>query len=114
MNGDLYLLLTDQGYEKQHTVAWEKLDEINGDTEFVSPEFSEPETYTNFREDLVDASSSDRQLALQLQQEENQRAAPVQSRSPQGMTENEAFVEEQRKMLLGKLMHKCSSCIRWC
>ena len=101
MNGELYLLLTDQGYEKQHTVAWEKLNEINGDTEIVSPEFDNPKVYTNIREDLVVVNSSDRQLALQLQQEENERAAPPRPRSPP-RSANEEFIEQQRRALAGE------------
>lgn len=97
-DGELYLLLTDAGYEKQHAVAWEKLNEINGDTEIVSPEFNAPTGYINLREDVVSANSSDRHLALQLQQEENRRAAATQERSPQRAT-NDVFIENQRRAL---------------
>ncbi|KAI3828694.1 hypothetical protein L1987_02802 [Smallanthus sonchifolius] len=35
----LYILVTDQGYINQPDVVWEKLTEINGDTEFVNSNF---------------------------------------------------------------------------
>jgi hypothetical protein len=42
MNGVLYLLVTDLGYANVPDVMWEKLDGIDGDTEYVSPLFVKP------------------------------------------------------------------------
>lgn len=39
-NGDLYLLVTDQGYLNQPDIVWEKLDEVHGDTVFVTGTFT--------------------------------------------------------------------------
>eukprot|EP00249_Psilotum_nudum_P008131 c21062_g1_i1 orf=1-2163(-) len=39
-NGDLYLLVTDQGYLNQPDLVWEKLHEVHGDSVFVTGSFS--------------------------------------------------------------------------
>mmetsp|Transcript_10607 Transcript_10607/g.19559 ORF Transcript_10607/g.19559 Transcript_10607/m.19559 type:complete len:203 (+) Transcript_10607:318-926(+) len=38
-NGGLYLLVTDEGYGDEASVVWEKLDEIDGDTEYCDSSF---------------------------------------------------------------------------
>ncbi|KAI5073241.1 hypothetical protein GOP47_0011254, partial [Adiantum capillus-veneris] len=38
--GDLYLLVTDQGYLSQPDIVWEKFDEVHGDTVFVTGTFA--------------------------------------------------------------------------
>jgi hypothetical protein len=38
-DGKLYILVTDQGYQCEHAVAWERLDNEHGDTTFVTAEF---------------------------------------------------------------------------
>ncbi|KAF2313203.1 hypothetical protein GH714_009744 [Hevea brasiliensis] len=40
-DGELYLLATDQGYLNQHDLVWEKLNEVNGDTLFMTGNFKE-------------------------------------------------------------------------
>ena len=40
--GQLYLLVTDLGYQKESNVVWELLDEIDGDTEYVNDAFTKP------------------------------------------------------------------------
>ena len=40
----LYLLVTDLGYQKEDSVVWELLDEIDGDTEYVNDAFIKPPT----------------------------------------------------------------------
>ncbi|KAJ3672427.1 hypothetical protein LUZ60_007148 [Juncus effusus] len=40
-NGELYLLATDQGYIHQPDLVWEKLNEVNGDTVFMTGNFTE-------------------------------------------------------------------------
>ncbi|GAB4856948.1 hypothetical protein Ancab_014866 [Ancistrocladus abbreviatus] len=39
--GQLYLLATDQGYINQPDLVWEKLNEVNGDTIYMSSDFKE-------------------------------------------------------------------------
>ncbi|CAN1332774.1 Ubiquitin carboxyl-terminal hydrolase MINDY-1 [Linum perenne] len=50
LKGELYLLATDQGYLNQHDLVWEKLNQVNGDTLFM--------TY-NFREFKVESPSNE-------------------------------------------------------
>ncbi|KAH9721647.1 MINDY DUB domain-containing protein [Citrus sinensis] len=40
-DGELYLLATDQGYINQPDLVWEKLNEVNGDTLFMTSNFNE-------------------------------------------------------------------------
>jgi hypothetical protein len=41
-NGYLFLLVTDLGYANVNEVVWEKLDDINGDTDYADCEFKKP------------------------------------------------------------------------
>ena len=41
-NGHLFLLVTDLGYANVNEVVWEKLDDINGDTDYADCEFKKP------------------------------------------------------------------------
>ncbi|KAG1359071.1 putative ubiquitin carboxyl-terminal hydrolase MINDY-1 [Cocos nucifera] len=43
-NSELYLLATDQGYLNQPDLVWEKLNEVNGDTAFMTGNFVEFKT----------------------------------------------------------------------
>ncbi|BBH03283.1 Protein of unknown function D [Prunus dulcis] len=91
-NGELYLLATDQGYINQPDLVWEKLNEVNGDTLFMTGHFKEfkVENHANDTWDennavtttadylaSIDSASqagfdmnSDLQLAIALQQQE--------------------------------------------
>ncbi|KAF7127528.1 hypothetical protein RHSIM_Rhsim11G0008000 [Rhododendron simsii] len=40
-DGELYILATDQGYLNQPDLVWEKLNEVNGDTLFMTGDFKE-------------------------------------------------------------------------
>ena len=82
-NGTLYLLVTDLGYANVPDVVWEKLDEINGDTEYADQDFVKTKPRANVNaatgpslspEQLLAQSSTvdtDFQLALQLSRNEN-------------------------------------------
>lgn len=91
-DGELYLLATDQGYINQPDLVWEKLNEVNGDTLFMTNNFKEfkLESHTNETWDehgamtstadylaSIDTAAqagldinSDLQLAIALQQQE--------------------------------------------
>ncbi|KAE8725323.1 hypothetical protein F3Y22_tig00008957pilonHSYRG00069 [Hibiscus syriacus] len=78
-DGELYLLATDQGYLNQPDLVWEKLNEVNGDTLFMTGNFREfkVDSHAAGTDDYIDGSAhagpdeiSDLQLALALQQEE--------------------------------------------
>ncbi|XP_062074175.1 uncharacterized protein LOC133778306 [Humulus lupulus] len=90
--GELYLLATDQGYINQPDLVWEKLNEVNGDTLFMTGSFKEfkVEEHSNESWDQHNAMTStadyiasidsaaqagldinsDLQLAIALQQQE--------------------------------------------
>lgn len=63
---NLYLLVTDFGYASVDSVIWEKLDVIDGDTEYVNGDFKVPPPNDHQNSD---AKTGDYQLALQLSRE---------------------------------------------
>ncbi|XP_031125012.1 ubiquitin carboxyl-terminal hydrolase MINDY-1 [Ipomoea triloba] len=104
--GELYILATDQGFINQPDLVWEKLNEVNGNTEYVTGNFKEfkAETIasTPWDEQSALASTadylasidnaaqgqssfnSDLQLAIALQQQEfEQQQAQQQNRNQQ-------------------------------
>ncbi|KAF7828332.1 ubiquitin carboxyl-terminal hydrolase MINDY-2 [Senna tora] len=96
--GQLYLLATDQGYINQPDLVWEKLNEVNGDTLFMTGNFKEfkVESHESNSWDEHNAMSStadylasidsaaqagldmnsDLQLAIALQQQEFEQPPP--------------------------------------
>ena len=106
---DLYILLTDHGYEKQNTIGWELLSEIDGNTEIVSPEFGDPNQYIQPADLLVGTDQeADRLLAQQLQEQENAAAgvpngnfaeAPPRPMVPPPSGLDGIDVDEQRRAL---------------
>ncbi|WOL13146.1 ubiquitin carboxyl-terminal hydrolase MINDY-2 [Canna indica] len=104
--GELYLLVTDQGYLNQPDLVWEKLNEVNGDTVFMTGNFMEfkadDQVHDSWNEQSAmtstadflaalessdhpsSALSSDLQLAIALQQQEfEQQPQPQPQRPPQ-------------------------------
>lgn len=101
--GQLYLLATDQGYINQPDLVWEKLNEVNGDTLFMTSNFKEfkVESHTNDTWDehnamtntadylaSIDSAThagldmnSDLQLAIALQQQEFEQQQQQPQRS---------------------------------
>ncbi|CAN6580759.1 unnamed protein product [Malus baccata var. baccata] len=104
-NGELYLLATDQGYINQPDLVWEKLNEVNGDTLFMTGNFKEfkVESHTNDTWDENNAvtstadylasmdsagqagfdMNSDMQLAIALQQQEFEQQPQQRQNSQQ-------------------------------
>ncbi|CAL5187566.1 unnamed protein product [Lathyrus oleraceus] len=98
LEGELYLLATDQGYINQPDLVWEKLNEVNGDTLFMTGNFKEfkVESHENNTWDennvmtstadylaSIDSATqagldinSDFQLAIALQQQEFEQQPP--------------------------------------
>lgn len=94
--GALHILVTDQGYEYEKHVVWEKLDDLTGNTQFLKADFT-PYGSTSLEEQASDAADlvqaafagrgpskpqtgsgavdADFALALQLQEEEERRAS---------------------------------------
>ncbi|KAL2348094.1 hypothetical protein Fmac_002094 [Flemingia macrophylla] len=103
--GELYLLATDQGYINQPDLVWEKLNEVNGDTLFMTSNFKEfkVESHENSTWDESNALTStadylasidsaahagldinsDLQLAIALQQQEFEQQPSRQNNSQQ-------------------------------
>ncbi|KAK8951755.1 hypothetical protein KSP39_PZI004409 [Platanthera zijinensis] len=104
-NGELYLLVTDQGYMNQPDLVWEKLNEVNGDTVFMTGNFTQFKAddqvneswneqtaitstadYLSTLEGSVSSNlsfNSDLQLAIALQQQEFEHQPPQrQSQEP--------------------------------
>ncbi|XP_030044671.1 ubiquitin carboxyl-terminal hydrolase MINDY-2 isoform X2 [Microcaecilia unicolor] len=72
--GQLYLLVTDQGFLTEEKVVWESLHNVDGDGNFCDSEFllrppSDPETVYRGQQDQID---QDYLMALSLQQEQSQ------------------------------------------
>ncbi|XP_076853346.1 ubiquitin carboxyl-terminal hydrolase MINDY-2 isoform X2 [Brachyhypopomus gauderio] len=70
--GQLYLLVTDQGFLTEEKVVWESLHNVDGDGNFCDSEFrlrppSDPETVYHGQQDQID---QDYLMALSLQQEQ--------------------------------------------
>ncbi|XP_043838756.1 ubiquitin carboxyl-terminal hydrolase MINDY-2 isoform X2 [Dromiciops gliroides] len=70
--GQLYLLVTDQGFLTEEKVVWESLHNVDGDGNFCDSEFrlrppSDPETVYRGQQDQID---QDYYVALSLQQEQ--------------------------------------------
>ncbi|XP_010422138.1 PREDICTED: ubiquitin carboxyl-terminal hydrolase MINDY-1-like [Camelina sativa] len=106
--GELYLLATDQGYLNQPDLVWEKLNEVNGDTAFMTATFKdfkvdsstggasgtwdERNAVTNTADYLASINNvvdtdievnSDLQLAIALQQQEFEDQSPRSNPTPQ-------------------------------
>mmetsp|Transcript_15166 Transcript_15166/g.35151 ORF Transcript_15166/g.35151 Transcript_15166/m.35151 type:complete len:399 (+) Transcript_15166:2-1198(+) len=83
---NLYLLVTDFGYADVNSVVWEKLDVIDGDTEYVTGEFEVPSAMVYHtstvatKEKLVPEhaqSQADYHLALQLSRDTSKPSSNV-------------------------------------
>ncbi|KAK4365299.1 hypothetical protein RND71_016657 [Anisodus tanguticus] len=105
--GELYILATDQGFINQPDLVWEKFNEVNGDTIYVTGNFKEfkveDNANTTWDQQSAMASTadflanmdnsgqghptfnSDLQLAIALQQQEfeQQQQAPQRNQNPQ-------------------------------
>ncbi|KAI4830805.1 hypothetical protein KUCAC02_002412, partial [Chaenocephalus aceratus] len=88
--GQLYLLVTDQGFLTEEKVVWESLHNVDGDGNFCDSEFrlrppSNPETVYRGQQDQID---QDYLMALSLQQE--QQCQDVQwDQLPEGISDLE-------------------------
>lgn len=133
--GDLYLLATDQGYINQPDLVWEKLNEVHGDSVFMTGDFKEFKA-----EDQVGSSwnqhhavaktadyiasvtntqpsdatlNSDLQLAIALQQQEFEQQQPQQQQQQQQHLQyprtTQSSVPASSKMVTGPEVTKPSS-----
>lgn len=95
---NLYLLVTDFGYADVNSVIWEKLDVIDGDTEYVTGEFKVPPPIEHH---VSDVAKADYQLALQLSREtsppSNTAATTTAIKNKDTNTHREQFDMERAK-----------------
>ncbi|KAM6981243.1 ubiquitin carboxyl-terminal hydrolase MINDY-2 [Aplochiton taeniatus] len=88
--GQLYLLVTDQGFLTEEKVVWESLHNVDGDSNFCDSEFrlrppSDPETVYRGQQDQID---QDYLMALSLQQEQQNQELQWEQ-FPQGISDLE-------------------------
>lgn len=108
-NEHLYLLVTDFGYADVNSVVWEKLDVIDGDTEYVTGEFKVPPAIkhhasgTATGEQLVAnnaQSKADYHLALQLSRDSGkQSGAATASTASKSKPQSEIERAKQASLL---------------
>ncbi|KAF9685763.1 hypothetical protein SADUNF_Sadunf03G0087800 [Salix dunnii] len=126
-DGELYLLATDQGYINQPDLVWEKLNEVNGDTLFMTGNFKEfkVESHTNDPWDEHNAVTStadyfasigsdaqagvdinsDLQLAIALQQQEYEQQ---QEQQPQHHNVQQASATGGSRLFSGSQVPRSS------
>ncbi|XP_035252430.1 ubiquitin carboxyl-terminal hydrolase MINDY-2-like isoform X1 [Anguilla anguilla] len=88
--GQLYLLVTDQGFLTEEKVVWESLHNVDGDSNFCDSEFrlrppSDPETVYHGQQDQID---QDYLMALSLQQEQQSQEQNWEF-TPEGLSDLE-------------------------
>ncbi|KAK8503813.1 hypothetical protein V6N12_018987 [Hibiscus sabdariffa] len=126
-NGELYLLATDLGYLNQPNLVWEKLNEVNGDTLFMTGNFKEfkvddRHTHTTGAWDEQNAMAntadyiasidsavqagmdvnSDLQLAIALQQQEFEEEPPPRPPPPPSLGGSRLVTSPQRRRSSGR------------
>ncbi|KAL0907867.1 hypothetical protein M5K25_022316 [Dendrobium thyrsiflorum] len=116
-NGELYLLVTDQGYMNQPDLVWEKLNEVNGDTVFMTGNFTQfnadnqvsdswneqnainsTADYLATLEGSVPSNTSfnsDLQLAIALQQQEFEQQPQQPQPQPQQQSQQQPQQQSQ-------------------
>jgi hypothetical protein len=95
-NGTLYLLVTDLGYANTPEIVWEKLDAIDGDTEYANEFFNRP----NVREELKPAAgptiAPELLLAQRSQKESDHALALALS---EGRATDQRMDEEEARLI---------------
>eukprot|EP00890_Picochlorum_soloecismus_P004171 jgi/Picsp_1/4755/NSC_02123-R1_protein fam63a len=102
---ELYILVTDQGYQNEPDIVWERLINVDGDTEFVQWNFQPfaphadipPDTVENFNIDNRQQEIADYNLALQLQEQEQHGWSSERQPSGQGQRVQPNRVEREKK-----------------
>ncbi|KAJ0968486.1 hypothetical protein J5N97_025403 [Dioscorea zingiberensis] len=134
-NGELYILATDQGYLNQPDLVWEKLNEVNGDTVFVTGSFkkfnAESQVRDSWNEQNAMSSTadylaslgasdpagstlnSDLQLAIALQQQEfeqqPQRQQQQQQQQPPPPQNPQQSVNVRSRLVTGPQVPRSSA-----
>ncbi|KAL8543812.1 hypothetical protein ACS0TY_004391 [Phlomoides rotata] len=129
--GDLYILATDQGYINQPDLVWEKLNEVNGDSVYMTGNFKEfkMDDHSNSTWDeqnamastadyisSIDSSqpnsnfNSDLQLAIALQQQEfdQQQQEQQQRQQPKQHSSQQPAVSGSSRLVTGPQVSESS------
>ncbi|PRQ60320.1 putative translation initiation factor IF2/IF5, ubiquitin interacting, MINDY deubiquitinase [Rosa chinensis] len=131
INGEVYLLATDQGYLNQHDLVWEKLNEVNGDTLFMTGNFKEFKVDNQSHENWTTADylasidsaasagfdiNSDLQLAIALQQQDNCSGNSTKlddgEKSGLVLTPPQVLEGSKKKTVLVNFMEYCRAMVR--
>lgn len=106
-NGVLYLLVTDLGYANVPEVIWEKLDAINGDTEYANEFFEKPKPREELNAATGPTLAPELLLAQRSQAESDFQLALAMSegRAPQRMDDDEGRLMDVAKELSLKSYH---------
>ncbi|KAF1328743.1 hypothetical protein FI667_g6674, partial [Globisporangium splendens] len=78
-DGALYLLVTDAGYLDEPTVVWERLNEIDGDTEYFDANFRTLNVSETKQQSILTQQEQDKKRAEEAQVEAAFRAAESES-----------------------------------
>ena len=92
-HGQLYILVTDQGYQNEADIVWEHLSAVDNDTEFVGWNFGIFSPHAEAATGFVDPEDADFKLAQQLQLEEDARA----TRHEEQRREEQAAAQRTRR-----------------
>ncbi len=95
-NGHLFLLVTDLGYANVNEVVWEKLDDINGDTDYADCEFKKPKPRSTLTP-TAPVLSPDLVLTQQQQQDRDFQLAV---RLSEGKALDDAALDEEEAALV--------------
>lgn len=122
--GELYILATDQGYINQPDLVWEKLNEVNGDTVYMTGNFKkfkmdDPSNSTWDEQNALSSTAdylasidssqpnssfnSDLQLAIALQQQEfdQQQQQEQQREQPRQRTSQQPAISSSSGLVVG-------------
>ncbi|KAL7542050.1 hypothetical protein ACHAXR_012352 [Thalassiosira sp. AJA248-18] len=106
--GVLYLLVTDLGYANTPEIVWEKLDNINGDTEYANEMFAKPAPREELKSAAGPAIAPELLLAQRSQAESDYQLALAMSKgaaNPGRMDDDEGKLIEAAKELSLKTYH---------
>mmetsp|Transcript_3165 Transcript_3165/g.6993 ORF Transcript_3165/g.6993 Transcript_3165/m.6993 type:complete len:537 (+) Transcript_3165:136-1746(+) len=106
--GVLYLLVTDLGYANNPEIVWEKLDNIDGNTEYTNEFFAKPTPRVELKPAAGPVIAPELLLAQRSQAESDYQLALAMSKgaaNPRGMDDDEGRLIEAAKELSLKTYH---------
>ena len=107
-DGVLYLLVTDLGYANVPEIVWEKLDNIDGNTEYVNEHFEKPPSRSELKPAAGPTIAPELLLAQRSQAESDYQLALAMSKgtvNPRRMDDDEGKLIEAAKELSLQTYH---------